>query len=196
MVASNKNTLTIGVIAEEANDVDVLYEITRKLIRDCDFSFKPFLGHGCGKIRRKCKAWANNLVRRGCTHLVVMHDRDRWDVDELRTLLRDKLGEHSRDTTLVLIPVEELEAWLLSDPKAIMTAFRMRTEPKIKNDSEAIDSPKEYLKAIVQRNSKTRYLNTVHNKKIAENLRLTSLRRCKSFRPYQAFLKSTRSDGT
>lgn len=188
MVALSNNAI-IGVIAEEYNDVEVLYEVTCKIIPKEAFSFRHFIGHGCGKIRRKCIAWATNLLQRGCTHLVVMHDLDRNDKTSLRRDLEMAIAKVGFDASLVLIPSEELEAWLLSDPQAIKATFKMRILPKIPKDTEGIASPKEFLAEIVTRNSKTTYLNTVHNKRIAKNLGLSSIARCPSFLPYPEFLR-------
>ena len=58
-----KKSIKIGVIAEEHNDVEVLLEYTAKLIARSSFSFARFVGHGCGAVRRKCRAWAENLVQ-------------------------------------------------------------------------------------------------------------------------------------
>ena len=190
MVASN-STLEIGVIAEEVNDVEVLYELTSKIIAEESFSFRRFVGHGCGKLRRKCTAWAANLLRRGCTHLVVLHDCDRNNEAKLRRDLENAIADQKFVGNLVLIPVEELEAWLLSDAAAIKKTFNMKRIPKIPKDTEKIESPKEFLEDVVRRNSKTTYLNTIHNKRIAVNVRLASVGRCASFRPYPEFIRNT-----
>lgn len=47
--------MRIGVIAEEASDIDVLYELTCKLTKENMFSFKRFIGHGCGKLRKNAQ---------------------------------------------------------------------------------------------------------------------------------------------
>jgi hypothetical protein len=60
-MGASKKSIKIGVIAEESNDVEVLYEYTGKLIPANTFSFAQFVGHGCGKLRRKCRAWAGEL---------------------------------------------------------------------------------------------------------------------------------------
>ena len=195
MAASN-NTLRIGVIAEEINDVEVLYELTCKIIAENTFSFRRFIGHGCGKVRRKCAAWSANLMARGCTHLVVLHDLDRHNEEELRKQLETSIAQQNFKGKLVLIPIEELEAWLLSDPIAIKKSFNMQKVPKIRKNVESIPSPKEYLAKIVDRNSKTTYLNTIHNKRIARNVKLTSVKRCGSFKPYPKFILQAAKNGT
>lgn len=178
----------IGVIAEEKNDIEVLYQLTCKVIDEKSFRFSKFVGHGCGKLRRKCRAWAQDLLIRGCTCLVIMHDLDKKDVNGLRQQL-EKAIEHLRyDASLILIPIEELEAWLLCDAHALKCVFRMKQPPKIPKHPEQIVSPKEYLKSLVKKNCKKNYINTIHNKMIASNMTIANLQSCPSFSPYPEFL--------
>jgi hypothetical protein len=192
-MAALTKTLMIGVIAEERNDVDVLYELTSKLIPESSFSFKQFIGHGCGTLRRKCCAWADNLRQRGCLFLVVIHDLDKRDESELRTSLEREIEGRGFQQTVVLIPIEEIEAWLLCDPNAIRTVFRMQKLPTVPSQPEQVSNPKEFLSELVSKNSKSHYLNTVHNQKIAAELALDLLRgRCPSFLRYPKFLSKAR----
>lgn len=187
MVASSK-AIRIGVIAEETNDVDVMYELTCKIIRENKFSLSHFVGHGCGKLRRKCKAWSEILLAKGCDHLAVVHDLDQYEEATLRKELDEYVLSIGFGQTVILIPVEEIEAWLLSDPKAVKTVFNMRRLPKIPKAPEKIKSPKEYLGRLVRNESRSQYLNTVHNRRIARELSIGALDRCPSFSSYPAFL--------
>ncbi len=189
MVGWSKS-LKIGVIAEEKNDVEVLYELTCKIIQENSFSFSHFVGHGCGKIRRKCYAWALNLLQRGCKRLVIIHDLDDRDEVKLREELEKAIKGLPFEQSVVLIPIEEIEAWLLADPEAIKRVFKMRRVPRIPARPEQIPNPKEFLGEIVKRNSRAHYLNTVHNRKIAAELHLESLDRCPSFFRYPPFLQT------
>ena len=184
----SSKTLRIGVIAEEVNDVDVLYEYTGKIIKQNQFSMPKFVGHGCGALRRKCQAWAQNLVTKGCTHIVVLHDLDRNDEKVLRGELDSSVKEF-KEISIVLIPIEELEAWLLADPEAIQKVFNMQKTPNISQHPERIKSPKEYLATLVAKGSKSIYINTMHNRKLAAAQKLTSLKKCPSFSSYPTFLK-------
>ncbi len=187
-MAGSTKAVRIGVIAEEKNDVDVLYELTCKIIKENHFAFSNFVGHGCGKLRRKCKAWARTLLDRGCSHIVVIHDLDTHNEKCLRAMLEGEIAELRGAVKVVLIPNEELEAWLLSDSDALKIAFNMRKLPKIPRWPERIDSPKEFLAEVVRQNSRAQYLNTVHNRQIAKALAISKLARCPSFSPYPRFL--------
>jgi len=178
----------IGVIAEEHDDIDVLYELTCKLTSENRFGFSRFVGHGCGKLRRKCNAWSQNLIQRGCSHLVVIHDLDSNDEDNLRRQLEDSVSGITFTGHLILIPVYEIEAWLLSDPLALKQTFGMDKTPKVTAHPETIRNPKEHLRDIVWKYCRKHYINTIHNKKIARAIRIERLSVCPSFSPYPEFL--------
>ncbi len=180
--------MRIGVIAEGGSDVDVLYELSCKLMPENSFAFKKFVGQGCGKLRKKCTAWAQNLMSRGCSHLVVLHDLDENDEDELRKELSDRVSNVGFSGYVVLIPVREIEAWLLVDATALRTVFRLQRTPTVPRRPETVSRPKEKLRDIVWGAGKKRYVNTIHNRKIAAQLRICRLRKLRSFRPYPRFL--------
>ena len=180
--------VNIGVIAEEQNDIDVLYELTCKLTLESNFSFSRFVGHGCGKLRRKCRAWSYNLIQRGCSHLVVIHDLDNNDEDRLREELEKSVRGIAFTGYIILIPIYEIEAWLLSDPLALKQTFNMNKLPNVPKHPETIRNPKEYLRDIVWKYCKKYYINTIHNKRIAAAIRIDSLSACCSFSPYPEFL--------
>jgi len=178
----------IGVIAEEYDDIDILYELTCKLASENEFSFTKFVGHGCGKLRRKCTAWSHNLVKRGCSHLVVIHDFDSNDEHSLREELEESVRGIAFTGHLILIPVYEIEAWLLSDPLALKQTFSMSKTPKVPAHPERVRDPKEHLRDIVWKHCKKYYINTIHNRKIASEIRIERLSVCPSFSSYPEFV--------
>ena len=114
MVTSRMSKI-IGIIAEDLSDVDVITNLLGKYVERNKFAVKKFVGNGCGKLRNKCGIWATTLFEAGCHHVLIFHDLDRNDEASLRKLLLGKVPkEHSPDS-LVVIPTEELEAWLLAD---------------------------------------------------------------------------------
>ena len=108
----------------------------------------------------------------------------------MRRALEDQIKTVDPRCWVVLIPVEEVEAWLLADPEAIKKTFNMRKAPKIPKRPETIKGPKEFLGRIVEKGSKSQYMNTIHNKKIAAEQSIDTLDRCPLFGAYSPFLGS------
>ena len=188
-MATWSNTITLGVIAEDKSDVEVLYELTCKVVDERKFSLRNFAGGGCGTLRRKCEAWAENLLRRGCDHLVIVHDCDQNDEAKLRRELGKLVNGFPFRDHLILIPVRAIEAWLLADMSAVKRALGLSRTPKTLSQPEDVLRPKEKLRDIAWNTDRRRYVNTIHNKKIAALASLTKLGVCPSFRPYPEFLK-------
>ncbi len=139
----------IGLITEDISDFDVVDEIIRKLVPKSKYSIKKYVGHGCGKIIGKCRDWAIDLKRRNCSILIILHDLD----NQTETLLYKRLNQAMSPSPIskfvLVIPVQEIEAWLLSDLDAIKKALNLQaTLPKIPNP-ESILNPKEHLGQMV-----------------------------------------------
>lgn len=181
---------TIGIIAEDLSDVDVITSLLEKYVQRNEFSIKKFVGNGCGKLRNKCGSWAASLFEAGCHHVLVFHDLDRNDEAGLKKLLLKKLPKAQFPNSHIVIPVEELEAWLLCDSKAIRDVFRLDKTPPQITDCESVQSPKEHIGRLVWSMGKKRYLNTTHNKRLAERVTLMNLLRCTSYSTFDEYVKS------
>lgn len=181
--------IKIGVIAEDISDVHVITEILAKYIDRTKFSVKHFVGQGCGKLKTKCQAWATSLTKAGCQHILIFHDLDRNNEASLRKDITERIQQAEAIKTLIVIPVEELEAWLLSDIEAIRQVFSIAQKIKAISDSETVKSPKEHLQKMVRKHSNKIYMNTVHNKKIATHTNLQNLIKCSSYKPLDDYMK-------
>lgn len=179
----------IGVIAEDNSDIEVVIEILAKYLIRNTFSVKKFVGNGCGKVKQKCDSWSKLLFKSGCEHVFLFHDLDKNKEAKLRKLLELKLPPNDNPNTLIVIPVEELEAWLLSDVDAIQKTFSLSKTPKKIDECEIVASPKEHLTKMIWHSDKKRYVNTIHNKKICEKTSLENLRRCSSFSGIDKYIK-------
>lgn len=181
--------MIIGVIVEDQSDFEVLYALTAKIIPQNAFRMKKILARGSSQMRRKCGAWADNLVRRGCECVVVVHDLDEHDEDALRDSVDLALECCTGLIYLIVIPRREIEAWLLSDANALKTVFNMRRLPKVPNNPERVRDPKSVIRQLVWSSAKRRYLHTIHNGSIANAIRIKELGKCPSFLPYPAFVR-------
>jgi hypothetical protein len=180
----------IGLIAEDSSDVEVINELIRKIAAGRQFTIKKFVGHGCGKIRGKCLQWAQALKNQRCSSVILLHDLDNKSLPELEKQLKDSFRPCPIKKNVIIIPVQEIEAWLLCDEVAIKKALNLKDKVTHVANPESIVDPKKRLEEIIYlRSGKTkRYINTIHNRKIAAEISLTKLRRCKSFSPLEKFL--------
>jgi hypothetical protein len=183
----------IGIIAEDDSDVESAKVLIHRIANNEQIGIKKFVGKGCGKIKRKCNAWANQLKQKGCSALVVIHDRDSHILNELHIKIQAALDPCAIANYLICIPVQEFEAWLLSDPDAIKSAMNLNQKPNIKGFPETINSPKEHLGELIRICSKGEriYMNTKHNEKIAKKLSIEKVtKRCPSFVPFRNFIET------
>jgi hypothetical protein len=184
--------MKIGIIAEDDSDVAVLREITLTLLRPRVIGFKKFVGDGCGKLRRKCGTWATNLVLQGCPWLVVVHDLDANNEDQLRAQLAAAIGPAGAVASIVLIPKREIEAWLLYDGKAIAAAFNEHRSPPLPGNPEMLSDPKKHLRELIRRRYRKEYFNTIHNVQIAKHIDPSMLKGARSFSPHIGFTAALR----
>lgn len=182
----------VGIIAEDDSDVASAKVLIHRIANNEQIGIKKFVGKGCGRIRRKCNAWANQLKQKGCSALIVIHDRDSNILTDLHIKIKAALDPCAIANYLICIPVQEFEAWLLSDPDAIKSGMNLHHKPNIKGLPETINSPKEHLGELIRKASKGEkiYMNTKHNEKIAEKLSIKKVaQRCPSFVPFRNFIK-------
>ncbi|MCH7826355.1 MAG: DUF4276 family protein [Bacteroidetes bacterium] len=181
----------IGLIVEDASDYESFKILIKRITNNNNLKFKKAIANGCGKIKRKAMSYAIDLHKRGCNMLILVHDLDRNDLLKLRVSLEDILAPSPLKYNFVCIPIEEIEAWFLSDPEGIKTLFSLKRKPKIKGNPEAISSPKEKLQDYIYfLSDKSKiYLNTKHNALLAEKLSLLMMRKkCRSFNKFYDFI--------
>lgn len=185
--------MKIGIIAEDDSDVAVLRELTLTLLKPHKLGFKRFVGDGCGKLRRKCGAWARILVEQGCPFIVLVHDLDLYDEKQLRTMLEGMLSQVGAKAKVVLIPKREIEAWLLYDGQAIAHVFNSPEAPQLPGNPESVSDPKRFLRDLVWKKYRKNYLNTVHNGPIARHIQIARLQQSLSFSPHLTFTQKVRT---
>lgn len=181
----------IGLIVEDNSDFEAFRILIQRIIQKDNIKFRKAVSNGCGKLRRKAASYAVNLYQKGCNMIVIVHDLDRNNYNELKEDLEAKISGSPAKFNFICIPIEEIEAWFLSDPKSIRVTFNLEKVPKIKGQPETIASPKEYIEQIVKIHSnKTKlYLNTKHNSQLSENVSIELINeKCNSFKELNDYL--------
>lgn len=184
----------IGIIAEDLTDFEAAKILIQRITNQERLGYKPKIGNGSGKIKSKCLAWSNELHQKGCNLLIVIHDLDSNGLKELKEQLSRCLKASNIKNRYICIPIEELEAWFLSDPEGIKKAFKLKRKPKVKGLPETIRSPKECLRDHVFQCSENEIIyQTLHNALLAKNISLDIAKdRCPSFKEFFEFMSLQR----
>jgi hypothetical protein len=180
-----------GVIGEHRSDVETLTILIRRIAGNSSIRVKRVGYNGCAELRRKGARQLENLARLGCTRFVVCHDADGPDAkprrDDVERLITKPAGVQD---CCIVIPVQEIEAWLLADLPAAKNIFTGWVPPTIANP-ESIASPKEYLTHLSKAGlTKPRYHHATHNVQLAEYISIDRVQgACPSFRTLFAFVR-------
>lgn len=188
---SKQQNPIVGIIAEDMSDIKTAKKIIN-LISGKNVTIKPSASEGCAKLMRKCKASADQFWAMGCKMLIIIHDSDENNPQGILQKIEQKIKPCPFEKYLVCVPVQEIEAWLLSDPNAIKKAMGLAKLPRISGMPEDINSPKDFLRQLVSKASSNRitYVNTIHNDKIASYLNIDTVKkRCPSFLKFYKFIK-------
>lgn len=183
--------IRLGLIVEDSSDAEVIELLARKIAKK-KFAVRSMYGGGCGHILAKSRAWSQVLKAQGCTLLMVVCDLDENALADHRNALKGSLHPSAIAKHEIVVPVKEIEAWLLADHAAITKALGLPQKANKQANPESVGDPKKRLFEIVRERSRKRttYLNTVHNRQIAKEAELSNLRRCKSFSPFEVFIQT------
>lgn len=117
----------IGIIAEDTSDIDTLLVFIQR-IANVNFKKKKFAAKGSGKLRQKCREVAKRWVSENVTHIIICHDLDCSSKAKYQKLFKELYGKISslpnhEKVVCIVIPIQEMEAWFLSDVDALKIKF-------------------------------------------------------------------------
>ncbi|MDB5353922.1 MAG: hypothetical protein JWN24_375 [Phycisphaerales bacterium] len=193
-----------GVLGEDDSDAETLDVVIRRLIQRPNLSVKR-KGYGsCGQLLRRGANQLRLFRDIGCTRFVVCYDSDGNDPKERHGEVLERILKPTQippfvsgmslqgmtSCCCILIPVQEIEAWILADIKAVSKVFTSWEPGPIQQNPETIPSPKEFLERLSELNHrKPIYSHATDNKEIAKHLDFGLVRqRCPSFGPLVDFV--------
>ena len=168
----------IGFVVEEPSDEKIISEIVRRL------GVQPDMRVVRGKNDRKIRVFAEMLLEGGCEKVVVVKDGDCLeleDVEEERNKIRSRLGLQGVEVCVV---VDEIEAWLLADEKAISNYVGSSLQEF--GDPERIKKPSEELNRIFRGVGRSYLKGGEDPREVAKRLDLERLaERCRCFAEFK-----------
>lgn len=186
-----------GILAEDDSDIQTLKVIIRRLADDKTIPIRGKGFSGCGKLLKDGWKYLKSLPSLNCSRFIFAHDADQRNYREVQRQLFDSIIKPSglRTSICLLIPVQEIEAWMLADLAAASNIFPGWT-PKSVPNPESISSPQEYLEKLSRLGGgRPRFSHAVHNEKLAKHIDLLKVsKHCPSFRPLEDFVKNGKSN--
>lgn len=131
-------------------------------------------------------SWCEGFAREKCNAIVIVIDQDRENADKMEVEIRKNLIS-IKAKAIVCIPIEEIEAWILSDINVLRKVFEINREIKEIKNPEGQPSPKEEISKILKRatgNTKM-YVKTSHNLKMFEKIDLKKIENCKQYKKFK-----------
>jgi len=180
-----------AILGEDRSDANTLRVLVRKLANNDSLKVTPKGFRGGSEMLRKGAMELRRLRRRGCTRFIICHDADGPDPGPKRELVRNQVVEPSgvAGQCCIVIPVQELEAWILANIECATKVFPSWV-PKPIDNPEGIPKPKEHLEGLSKGSKgRPRYSHATHNEQMAKYLDLDVVKRkCPSFRGLAEFV--------
>lgn len=188
----------IGVLGEDATDCKTISVILRRIIpKEVGVQRRAPPKGGCAALRRAAEAYMKDLVRGGCSAIVLVHDLD-LDAANSQLNCEPTLRAHlntiavpSGAERLICIPVEELEAWFWADQVVLDKVGRGHGKAE-RWPQQHVRKPKEALRNLSAKAHHKPVYSTNDNHELAEILNLElCAERCPSFRDLLLFARRT-----
>jgi hypothetical protein len=182
-----------AVLAEDPSDADTLVALVRGIIGQTQLKVRQKGFGGCGELRIKAPRYIKLFAELGATRFIICHDSDGKNPADIRAKVEAAIKKKGCSTYkhAVVVPVEELEAWMIADEEAIARVIPSLTIKAVKRP-ESIQSPKEWLvNKSTKGRSKPLYVPAIHNHQVARHIDLEKLeKKCPSFGPLKRFVES------
>lgn len=180
-----------AIIAEDDTDVATLKVIIRRLAKKDNLHIKGRGYNGCGEMLNKGGGQLAAYASLGYTKFLVCYDADCVPAAKRHSVAYNSIIKKARlrGNWSIIIPVQEIEAWMLADLDAVEKVVKLSNVKPIDNP-EKIKRPKEHLRDLsIRSNHKPSYRYTVHNQQVAKHLDLSVLsKKCPSFQKLVRFV--------
>jgi hypothetical protein len=181
-----------GVLGENNSDTATLKELIRRIAADDRLPIMTKGYEGGAEMLRKGAVQLQLFADLDCNRFVICYDADHNDPELCRRLIHERVVLKSGIALpcCVVIPVQELEAWILADIEAAKNIFTSWSPEPVRSP-ELIESPKEHIEKLSRdAKRKPRYSHATHNERMAKHIDLGKVHSaCPSFRPLYDFVR-------
>lgn len=186
------------VIAEASSDIDCLKILIRNLANNKSI---PIEGKGfgsCGDMLNKGAKLLSFYGKQKESHkFIICYDRDKDSAQQryeqvISKIIKPAEIKKAGNLICILIPTEEIEAWILADIKAVSKVFSSFQSKKEFLHPETVANPKETLESLINKDKqRPLYTDTSDNKQIMEYLDLEIVKKkCPSFAELADFVEN------
>ncbi len=183
-----------GILGEDDSDAETLKVLVQRLAGNPRLTVKTKGYGGCSELLRKGAKQLQLFKMLSLTHFIVCHDADGPDPQPKRDEVIQRIVRPSGFTEdcCIVIPVQELEAWILADIECASKIFSS-WHPSPIESPERIFKPKEYLERVSKEGKqRPRYRHATHNERMALHLDLDKVaKKCPAFGTLVSFVKKT-----
>lgn len=183
-----------AVLAEDRSDAETLDVLVKRIGGERISRVHSRGFGGCGELCRKAGAHIELFSKQGATHIIICYDSDGNDPSMIRDKVRSSVSakiDLKRVTHEIIVPVEELEAWIIADESAIKKAIPTLSIQETRHP-ETIKNPKEWL-INQSRGSRSRplYAPATFNRQVAKHIDIAKVeQKCPSFRELTTFVRN------
>jgi hypothetical protein len=182
-----------AVLAEDDSDVEVLTALIRLIAGRSNIRVKGKGFGGSGNLlngaARQTKAWGQEP-----SWFIICLDSDGKEPEAVRGSIRAALKAGQLDVKrydhAIVVPVQELEAWMIADEQAIATVIPSLVIAEVRSP-ERLANPKEWLKNQSRgKGSRPKYASATFNVRVAPHLNVAKVQaKCPSFRELVDFVR-------
>ncbi|MGZ5550880.1 MAG: DUF4276 family protein [Nitrososphaeraceae archaeon] len=191
------------VITEDSSDFNCLKTLIKRLSkREGPISVAGRGYSCCGDMLNKGWSLLKSYDNQGYSKFIICYDRDndssqnRYEQIVSKIIKPSEINKKSKNAICILIPTEEIEAWILADIQAVSKVIPSWNPDQKFTHPEGIQNPKEKLEKL-SRADKHRplYSHKVHNERVMAHIDLNVLKKkCPSFVELAKFVESGASN--
>lgn len=190
------------VIGEASSDIECLKILIRLLAKNESIPIEGKGYRSCGDMLNKGAALLKPYGKqKEFRKFIVCYDRDKDSSQKRYEQVVSKIIKPSgikkpENLICILIPTEEIEAWILADIQAVSKVFSSWKPKKEFLHPETIANPKETLESLINEDKpRPLYTDTSNNKQIMKYLNLDIVKKkCPSFVELAEFVESNKSN--